>query len=166
MAWQKNGTPDTLSSSADQVNLTDMTPFLFQFFLHHILRTGGTTFGKGNCGSGSIDTGSNYCTRRSPDGASDITATSQTKMEIFSQGGGSNEDDFCIGYMINIADEEKLMMFWEVNSGAVGAGNAPPRQDSVHKWVNTSNQCDHFRITNDGTGDYDTDSNLSSLGTD
>jgi hypothetical protein len=164
MAWAKNGTPDTLGSAADQLNITDLTENKFIFILQHTLAAVGNTFGKFNTGSGSIDTGSNYATRRSPDGGSEITAINQTRCEFHSNHLG---DDFCVGYMVNITTEEKLIIGFEINRGTAGAGSAPQRQESVHKWVNTSDYADHLRFTNDGVASgYVTDSNLSALGTD
>ena len=164
MAWAKNGTPDTLGSAADQLNITDLTENKFIFILQHTLAAVGNTFGKFNTGSGSIDTGSNYTTRRRPDGTGEITAINQTVCEFHSNHLG---DDFCVGYMANIATEEKLIIGFEVNRGTAGATNLPQKQESVHKWSNTSAYADHLRFTNDGvTNGYLTDSNLSALGSD
>ena len=164
MAWGKNGTPNTLTVAGEQLNITDMTENKFIFILQHTLAGAGNTFGKFNTGSGSIDIGANYSTRRKPDGAGEITAINQTNCEFHSNHLG---DDFCVGYMANIATEEKLIIGFEVNRGTAGATNLPQKQESVHKWSNTSAYADHLRFTNDGvTNGYLTDSNLSALGSD
>jgi len=36
MAWQKNGTPDTLSSTAASVDISDMLALIFNMFMCHM----------------------------------------------------------------------------------------------------------------------------------
>ena len=89
-------------------------------------------------GNSTIDTGSNYAGRRSYNGGSDVTATSQT--EITLDGVGQDTPVFFNGFIINNASKEKLAIFNCVKQNSAGAGNVPHRRETVFKWTNTSNQ--------------------------
>jgi hypothetical protein len=162
MAWGKNGTPDTLTGTADELNITDLTSTIFNTALMHIFPSGSTGHRK-RFGSGSIDTGSNYAERVSLNGASHATYVSQDRHTGDGQSAG---DRFQVEYGINIATEEKLFIYFDVNATVSGAGTAPAREQYVAKWVNTSNQYDQRRSYNALGGSMNTDSNLSALGAD
>jgi hypothetical protein len=161
MAWGKAGST-TLSSTGDDIDITSMTASKFNTALMHIFPSGSTGHRK-RFGSGSIDTGSNYAERVSLNGASDVTYTSQDRNTGDGQSAG---DRFQVEYGINIATEEKLFIYFDVNATVTGAGTAPKREEYVAKWVNTSNQYDQRRSYNALSGSYNTDSNISALGSD
>ena len=83
------------------------------------------------------DTGSNYCSRFSTNGASDSTLLNQTK--ILGGYGGSGLYEFNVGYFSNLPTKEKLAIIQSSSFGAAGAGTAPNRREIVGKWTNTSN---------------------------
>jgi hypothetical protein len=162
MAWEKLGS-DTLTTSGSNITSGTITVKKFLHQLYHALATGGTIGIKHN-----IDnlTTSSYAFRDSKNGGADNLSTSAT---FISDGiGDAAEDKFGIAYMINIATEEKLFIYFYVSHGGVGAGNAPQRAEVVGKQVGTSNQITETEITNTGgaSGSYDTDTNLIVLGTD
>jgi hypothetical protein len=163
MAWAINGTPNTLGSSGDDITISDLTSTIFNQNLVMTIATGGNIGVTPRLGSGSVDSGSNYADRYSRNGAADTTDVSQTGIQGFK---GVVIDDFSVWNVINISSEEKLMIMHQVASGATGAGTAPDRAEIVGKWVNTSNQYDYVNVNNSDTGSYNTDSNLSALGTD
>ncbi len=163
MAWAKNGTPNTLGSAGDTLQITDLTANKFNQFMIHTLTTAGTI--KHNF---IFDNNSNtdYARRRSNNGASDSNDTSQPQIEYFGDG---TSDKFEIFYSCNISGEEKLNIHFLVNQNAVGAGNIPDRGEAVSKVDTTTNSGQYTRIdclNTDGGGDYDTSSNLSALGSD
>ncbi|MDC3251743.1 hypothetical protein OAU96_02410 [Planctomycetota bacterium] len=160
MVWAKNGTPVTLGTAGDDIDITDLTANKFNTALMHIFSSGSTGHRK-RFGSGSIDTGSNYAERASLNGASDATYVSQDRN---TGDGQSTGDRFQVEYGINIATEEKLFIYFDVNATVSGAGTAPAREEYVAKWVNTSNQYDQRRSYNALSGSMNTDSNLSALG--
>jgi len=163
MAWQKNGTPDTLGSSGDVLSISDLTALTFNTFLIHELATGGNidnvkwTFNN--------NTNSVYAYRHSKNDAADVTSTSAANI-LFNIGDGAWDRHF-IGYVASISSEEKLVISFGVGGNTAGAGTAPDRIEEVGKFV-PSPDADITRIddTQSGGGSFDTDSNLSALGTD
>lgn len=164
MVWQKNGTPDTLTVAGDELLISDLTPKIFNVSLSHSLHSGDVSIFS-RFGSGSIDTGTNYSRRSAIQGTTDTTAVSQDDIGVGATLSGGS-DIFCVGYFINISAEEKLSIFHTIGSNDDGAANVPIRIETVGKWTNTSNQADNHNIINQASGSYDTDSNLSVLGTD
>jgi len=162
MAWGKAGTT-TLSSTGDDIDITSMTASKFNTALMHIFVHSGTTGHRKRFGSGSIDTGSNYAERASFNGASDVTYASQNRNT------GDNEiagDRFQVEYGMNIATQEKLFIYFDVIATASGAGTSPNREEYTSKWVNTSDQYDQRRSYNALSGSYNTDSNVTAIGSD
>ncbi len=159
MAWQKEGT-NTLTVSGDILDITTVTKKFLQKMEHHIdsgaIDTG-MTF--------NADTGSNYATRRSIDGASDATALNQPTIQT-EVGSGNASEYFSIQYIINVAAEEKPGINFSIKQLVIGAATAPSRHEVYYKWANTSDLIDQVTQTNAGAGSYDIDSNMSILGTD
>jgi len=163
MAWAKNGTPNTLGSAGDDIDITDLTAYKFNQFLAHFDTDGsGTT--RDNLtfdNNGNTD----YAIRKEEDGGTDQTSTSQT---VIQDGRNWNADDFHVIYGINIDSEEKLSIHFVVHQVAAGASQAPSRMELVGKVDTSTNTGQYTRIdyNNNGTGNYDTGSNLSAIGTD
>lgn len=160
MAWAKNGTT-TLGSAGDDLDIDTLTSTKFNIILSHTLDTGGTTR---QLLTFNNDTGSDYAHRNSDDGGSDITSTSQGDIDYWSS--TFADEKFVVSYLINIATEEKLMTTFIMQSKTAGAGTIPNRREQVSKYVETTNQITDIDINNTGTGSYDTDSNITVLGTD
>ena len=163
MAWAKNGTPDTLSSTSDTIDITDQTSTKFNMMMYHFIGSS-TITPILQTGNGSLDTGSNYASRYSSNGTTDSTETSASDLDWGF--GGSDTTAFGIIYGINISSEEKLFIQFYVYQNTAGASTQPQRSEMVGKWTNTSNQFDYFTVKNVSTGDFQSDSNLSALGTD
>jgi len=164
MAWLKLDS-DTLTSSSTAITLSGFTSKIFNVFMHQkfVNVAIDASFRVGN---GSIDTGSNYSNRHSLNGATDATNTSLSYMLNSGGGGTDAEEGFTIAYMINISDEEKLELAFNVFNNADGAGNAPNRGEQTNKWANTSNQFDQLQSVSISVGSFATDTNLALLGTD
>jgi hypothetical protein len=159
MAWAKNGTPDTLGGTADTMTISDLTASKFNIFMTHVLATAAAVPAI-RLGSTSIDTGTNYARRVSLNGGTDATSTSVTEIHTTAY----SADSFVVGYIINIAAEEKLVIAFKTSQGATGAATASNRMEVTGKWDNTSNQFDNIQMYNDSAGDYLASSNLSALG--
>lgn len=166
MAWAKNGTPETLSGAADTLTISDLTSLTFNMLMGFSIAGTGSPQMQTRFGNSSIDTGNNYAYRRNRDGGADVTAPSDAAISIQNNVGLST-NGFYIGYIINLAAEEKLGVFFNCNQNTAGAGTAPTRQETVGKWVETSNQFNNAQLVNlTGSTDITTDSNISMLGTD
>ena len=158
MAWAKNGTT-TLGSAGDDLDVTTDSSVKFNMFMAHELTTGNVR-AELNFNS---DTGSNYARRTSNNGGADFTIGSDNDIKLTDN---PVNTAFQIAYIINIATEEKLMIQFNSQATTAGAGAAPSRYETVAKWANTSNLITDFQIQNSSTGDFDTSSNLSALGSD
>ncbi len=159
MAWQKNVT-ETLTGTADIVTAGSLTDLMFLVILSNSLNSGAIA-GRLRL---NLDSGTNYAYRASDNGGADFTATSDTAG--LNSTGNASYPTFSVGYIINIATEEKLCIFFGVGQGTAGAGNAPTRRESVTKHAQTSNPVTDYSDVNTGAGDYAIDSNVSVLGTD
>ena len=163
MAWAKNGTPDTLGSSADVITISDLTAYKFNVFLQHSpYITGGInpqiTFNN--------NTNSVYAGRVSYNGGTDGTYTSRANQIL--DGSGTADDKFMVNYTASVSGEEKLSIINYMNGGTAGAGNAPNRTENFWKFV-PSPDADITRIDSSVAGyagDYLTNSNLSAIGSD
>jgi len=111
-------------------------------------------------GSTTLDTGSNYATRYSLNGAADGTLVSQTAIH----GGVNTYGQFFNFFIINNASNEKLIIQHTVQQGTAGAGTVTQRAERVSKWVNTSNQADIFGLINSGTGNFGTNTIMNIYG--
>lgn len=159
MAWEKNGTPDTLTGVGDTIEITDLTAKKFnQFFIHQFASGNAVILLRFNNNNNSV-----YAIRQQDNGGGDATAVSQTEAsEVIVV----TTPHFAMNDCISIAGEEKLGIAHIIEATS-GPGTAPQRREFVYKFV-PSPDADIIEINyiNNQTGDYDTDSNLSALGTD
>ena len=161
MAWAKNGTPDTLGSAGDTLQITDLTAYKFNLFMFHEIESTANNANERLTFNNNSNTV--YAERKSSSGAADATNTSQAYANL----GANSHDEFGICHTVSISGEEKLAIYFGVGRQTAGAANAPERVEQVFKFV-PSPDADITRIdiNNTDTGDYDTGSNLSALGTD
>lgn len=162
MAWQRNGTPDTLTVAGDSLSITDLTSLQFNVILNHSLATGGT---QNSLIRLEGDSGTNYANRENNNGGSDVTNVNDPQLQLGATGAVAFSS-FLVAYIINISGEEKLAIGSAMSANTAGAANAPARREWVGKWVTTSGQFSQVSSTNTGTGDFAIDSNLSVLSTD
>jgi len=161
MVWAKNGTPTTLGSALDDMDITDLTAKQFNTVMIHKIATGNAQIDL----TINNDGGSLYARRSSYNGAADATGTSQSALNIHNN---KTTDDFFIAYLIAVSGEEKLGIMFNVNAYTSGSGTAPERQEFVIKYVPSplTDTIDRIDLNNSDTGSFDTDSNISVLGTD
>ena len=160
MVWTKLGTT-TLGSAGDTISLSTFTPSEFNQIMINLIPSG-TAESSLRVGYNTIDSGSNYASRFTNNGLSDATATSNS--DITNR--DTQDPQLVIAYMSNIATEEKLYIGFMVGQSTAGAGNAPTRSEYADKWANTSNQFNKMDVVNGQSGDINTDSNLTLLGSD
>jgi len=154
-----NGTPDTLGSAGDTLQITDLTARKFNVFLNHNLASSNIN---SNVRIDNIST-STYSKRQSANGGTDGTSTSQTEYNNDPNAGVT--DRFTVIYGFNLATEEKLFISFTIDANTAGAGTVPNRVESVGKQSGTSTAYTRIDVLNTQIGSYDTDSNLSALGT-
>ena len=158
MAWAKAGTT-TLGSAGDDLDITSMTANKFNVYLSHTIASGdiGVQLTFNNVG------GTSYADRNSVDGGSDSTNNSGSN--IGASGGGATGDGFSVIYVADISGEEKLLIGNNIQRNTAGAGTSPRRKEFVGKTSATTaiTRIDEF---NGETGSYDTNSNISVLGSD
>jgi hypothetical protein len=159
MAWGKAGST-TLTSAGDSISVSSLPDKIFYMGLANTLNSG-STFHNIQFNS---DTGTNYAYRYNDNGGTDGTLGSNTSTLFGSP--SSTTTSFSVGYIVNISGEEKLVIAHGINQSTAGAGTAPARRETVGKWANTSVAINEIDFINGSSGDYDTDSNLSVLGSD
>lgn len=161
MAWTMNGTPDTLASAGDTLSVSDMTAKKFNMILFHGLASGSLTT-KINTQN---DTGTNNFARIEAGNAADYTVSGSSAQVT----GASVGDDFMVGFMFNILGEPTgyILQLGETNTTG-GAATAPLKSNGVAKFVggSTVSATNRLDIENTHSGNYDTNSNLTIMGTD
>ena len=110
------------------------------------------------------DSGSNYAERRCDNGGSDGTSTGLNNFQAYHSGGTALA--FAVHKISNQANYEKLMQGSIVENNDTGASNAPNRQEFAGKWANTSDQISSVEVFNDGSGSFNTGSEVVVLGYD
>ena len=165
MAWGKAGST-TLSSSGDALTTPTLSSNTSLQYLYHGLPTGGELTEYMTLGSGGTkDTGSNYANGVSSNGGAKSNYTSRANI-VNAAKSGATTPEFGVGYIFNIAGEEKLIISQHVNASANGSGTAPERSKAVGKHVQTSAVDDIISFDNTGSGDFASGSNLTALGAD
>jgi hypothetical protein len=159
MAWAKAGST-TLGSSGSDVTVSSLPDNKFYMVLSNLFDTGGAIDGGWRFNG---DTGSNYAARRSYNGAADSTLTSGSWAQ---EGVGLASENFWVSYIVNISSEEKLAISNTVYEKAAGAGTAPDRNEHYAKWAYTSGVITDITQHEGSAGSYDTDSNVSVIGSD
>ena len=157
--WKELGRT-TLGSAGDNIDVSSLSDKRYYMVLTNAIASGGSTDVAMRLNT---DTGSNYASRRSIDGATDETRTSDT-MGIINH----FENETCLGvhYLANLSSKEKLGVGHFGLKGSAGAGNAPRRVENVGKWTNTSNAINAVNLFNNDTGSFDTGSECVVLGWD
>lgn len=156
--WQEIGRT-TLSGAADVITITSFTAKKYLRILITTIATGGTTNLAVTFNS---DTAGNYSRQSIINGAAPADATSQTSLGI--DGGASAENKFSVLEITNITAQEKIGTVCTTESGGAGAANAPDVSYQNVKWANTAAQITRIDVTNAGTGDYATGSEIIVLG--
>ena len=157
MAWGKAGST-TLSSAGDAYELTITSSKFFQILDHTI--PSGTTGQQINFNN---DTTTSYAVRYSGNGAGDGTGVSRSG--INHEWDQTRLDRFVVDYWSDISGEETLGISFSAYNDSTGAGTAPSRFEEVWKWDDTS-QVSEIDMINPASGSFDTDSNLTVLGSD
>jgi hypothetical protein len=163
MAWARNGTPDTLSGTADVMTISDLTAKKFNVFLQHDI---GDTNDENHQYTFDNNGNTDYAYRYSWVGGADATATSQVELSFADT--NTQQDGFIVMYGINIDSEEKLVIGWLAQEYGSGAATAPARCEMVGKVDTTTNSGQYTRIDalQQSTGGWLSGSNLSAIGTD
>ncbi len=124
MAWQKLATT-TLTGTGDVLSTGTFTPTTtFINYFAHLLNSGNIEPQVHDDGV----TTTSYSFRSSNNGGTDGPGSNRTNIRIIN---GVSDSVFVIGYMINIAGEEKLHIHHVIQNTAVGAGTAPNREEVV-----------------------------------
>lgn len=155
--WQQLGRT-TLGSGGDSLSVT----FTAKKYLHiiaHTIDTGGTN---NQALTFNADTGNNYARRISINGAADASGAGVAS--IACQVATAASPATVILDVVNVAAVEKIVYGYTFARGTAGAAANPDRAELSGKWANTSAQVTTVTITNSGTGDYATGSEITVLG--
>lgn len=161
--WQElaSDTGDGVKTTLSTGTLTPKKYYWIQAFLKTSSTVNDNLLRVGN---GSLDSNTNYAIRRSIDGGTDSTFTSQTHF-------GMNMAPlythvFWNVFIVNVSTRAKLAIEHAVFRNSAGAANAPSRSEQVAKWVNTTNQANIIGIVQGSSVPYQTGSILKVWGAD
>ena len=85
------------------------------------------------------DSATNYSDRYSKDGAAETTDVTQSGIIMWPTLATTMNEVFFIGFIHNIAGQEKTLQGWAVERNSANGTSAPHRHEVVGKWANTSN---------------------------
>lgn len=156
--WKELGR-DTLESSADIMTVSSLPDKRYYMWIMDGIPTGALDDINMKMGNGSIDTLSNYASRRSSNGGTHSQVLDTTGIKF--DGGHGAHQRFTYGYISNLAGEEKLMQCWEAHGESDGQ-----RFETVGKWDNVIDPLDTLSVNNIGGGSFDTGSEFIVLGWD
>jgi len=151
----------TLGSAVDTIDVTSLPDKRYYMVLQNPLSTGIVSlYNRLNS-----DSAGNYARRRSEDGATDATNTSNSVMNYYGDdvSGGQH---FAVSYLSNLSSKEKLSIGHSVLQNTSGAGTAPRRFETVGKWTNTSDSISSIQAINLSGGSFNTGSEVVVLGWD
>ena len=138
--WEELGS-QTVSGSKFAIDFTPKKYLWVQWVIHN--PGAGNSFMRFN-----DDAGSNYHRRSSVDGAAD-SSQRRSEMNMFDPA----DTIFYNQFIINNANDEKLVICNICDHNSAGAENVPIRAEFVWKWANTSDQI--TRISDYGSATYD-----------
>ena len=160
MVWGKAGST-TLTSAGDTLTVSGMTASKLNQSIVHLPRSGNI----GEKRTYNNNTNSVYAHRRSANGGSEVTPINQanTDYNVFAGFG----DFFIVNYICSVVGEEKLSIEFVGSTYTAGAGTAPDRAEFVAKFVpSPDSTITRIDYNNTESGSYDTNTNLSVLGSD
>ena len=158
MAWDKSGST-TLTSTENTIDVSGFTASKFNVFLNHAL---GSTGGIGSTITlDDVDTAGLYTLRYNENGT-EATRTSNQEAWLLRFNG---YDQFDVGYISNIINEDKLFIGWCVAQQAAGADEAPNYAQFAGVFDNNA-QFTQITNVNDGGTAFNISSNLTALGSD
>ena len=141
--WEELASVDLSGGDASSLSTSTITAkkYLWVQFFVEVGTTNDDVYVRFNS-----DTGSNYSWRRSIDGGSDSTNTSNTSIDP--EGSlQTSQPMFANMFIINNSGNEKLVIGNTTRSNTAGAGNAPTRREWAAKWANTSNAITEVSLT-------------------
>lgn len=156
--WEELGR-HTLGSSADTMSVASFAARKYLQIIISAIATGGTANANITFNG---DTGNNYTRRSSSNGGADTTAPSIGF--IAGTASAVAYPFFTIADVMNIAAQEKQVLMRAMSQGPATAANEPNRMELVGKWANTSAQITTITLTNTGTGDFASGSEVVVLG--
>ena len=152
----------TLGSAGDTISVTSLADKRYYMVLTDGIASG-TLYPELEINA---DTGNNYAYRRSINGGADSSGGTYKALFPSNNPVATTETYFAVDYLSNLSAQEKLGTSHDVFSEASGAGVAPSRQEHASKWTNTSNAINRIDRSEDGAGQYNTNSEVVVLGWD
>lgn len=154
----------TLGGSADTISVTGLTAKTYLTVYVALRATGGTI----TCAmTFNGDTGTNYAISRIQSDGSTVTgASAASAANLALNAGTTAAHKFYVVNIVNISTLEKSAMSTENSMNTAGASNIPLWRVVNGKWANTATQITRVDVTNAGTGDYATGSEVVVFGHD
>ena len=165
--WKEVGRT-TLGSKTSPMTVTSLPDKRYYMVLSYAIADGTNRAATTRrLGYNSVDTGSNYSSRRNDNGSLESTNISRQHSDNVNLN-TDKTPQFAVDYVSNLSSKEKLAMTQIVLQNTAGAGNAPQRAESVWKWTNTSNPLDTYQILREPSesGSWEAGSEVVVLGWD
>ena len=152
----------TLGSAGDTISVTGLDNKRYYMFLTDAKAVTDNLYPELEVNG---DATTNYGYRREING---VTAAAGSYKAMFPTNTpcAVGETYFSVGYIANLANKQKLGISHDVFSEASSSTNAPSRQAHVSKWNNTTDSINRLDMSEDGSGEYASGSELVVLGYD
>ena len=153
----------TLGSAGDTISVTGLADKRYYMVLTDAIAVG-TLYPELELNGDT--TSGNYRYRRSINGSTPDTTGGYVALFPTNTPVATGETFFSVSYLSNLQTKEKLGMSEDVISEALSSDNAPSIQEHVSKWTNTSDVINRIDRSEDGSGTYNTNSEVVVLGWD
>lgn len=157
--WQEIGRT-TLTGTADSISVTGLPARRYLRIVVLLLNSGQLDATM----RFNSDSGSNYSYQTSSDYGAEANSTSASSVALDT--GTPSQNQLVVLDIFNIAAQEKLGILNQIMSGGTGAANAPDGRQGRIKWANTSDAISSVAVSNAGTGDFASGSEVIVLGHD
>lgn len=146
----------TLQTAGDTITLANLPAYKYMRIIANLKNSGALTV----IWRFNNDSGTNYSSRYSSNGAADTTAASATS--LFGSAGSYHIRS--VMDVQNEATSEKSVSWKNLAMNSVGAANIPGRDEGMGKWSNTSNAISRIDCINTNTGDFAVGSEVAVFG--
>lgn len=156
--WEELGRT-TLNTTADVITVSSLPARKYLLIKAMVINSGSINAAL----QFNNDTAANYAYRQEENGSADATAASANDVRLLNAASQPYMVELSV---TNVLAQEKIIRGGAVTSGGSGAGNVPGRRDTVGKWANTAAQITRVDLSNTGTGDFASGSQVVVLGHD
>jgi hypothetical protein len=162
--WHEIGRT-TLGTANSDIDVTGLADKQYLMILSDFQNPSSGEIPYFRAGNGSFDSGTNYASRSSSNGASPDDYSVASNHNAHFRGAGLTTPHFDVCYISNLSGKEKLGLWWNIERNTAGHGASPNRDEGAFKH-DYSNPYDQIQRSSLGSTTYASGSEVVVLGWD